>query len=209
MNEPSRSSLPHRRLAILGSGTGTNAESIVRYAQQHDSSGFTVVLIVSTKAEAGIVDVAMQHGIPCVAIQKRGEEFTRSLLGLIDDNHVEMLALAGFMRILDASVIRRLDGAVVNIHPSLLPRYGGKGMYGIHVHEAVLRSHDQITGATVHMVSDQYDEGEIVMQRSIVVEPSDTAASLQDRVKRLEHELYPTAISDHVRKMMIKGNSDQ
>lgn len=168
-----------------------------------------MVLIVSTKAEAGIVDVARRNGIPCQIIEERGDEFTRKLLGFIEDNRIEMLALAGFMRILDASVIHRLNGAVVNIHPSLLPRHGGKGMYGIHVHEAVIRAHDHFTGATVHMVSDRYDEGEIVAQRSIVVEPSDTAVSLQERVKRLEHEMYPKAISDHVRKMNSKGNSDQ
>lgn len=168
-----------------------------------------MVLIVSTKTEAGIVDVAGRNGIPCQIIEERGDEFTRKLLGFIEDNRIEMLALAGFMRILDASVIHRLNGAVVNIHPSLLPRHGGKGMYGIHVHEAVIRAHDHFTGATVHMVSDRYDEGEIVAQRSIVVEPSDTAVSLQERVKRLEHEMYPMAISDHVRKMNSKGNSDQ
>lgn len=168
-----------------------------------------MALIVSTKAEAGIVDVAGRNGIPCQIIEERGDEFTRKLLGFFEDNRIEMLALAGFMRILDASVIHRLNGAVLNIHPSLLPRHGGKGMYGIHVHEAVIRAHDHFTGATVHVVSDRYDEGEIVAQRSIVVEPSDTAVSLQERVKRLEHEMYPKAISDHVRKMNSKGNSDQ
>lgn len=209
MNEtPSFTSTPCR-IAILGSGTGTNASAIVRYAHEHDAEGFTVALIVSTKPDAGIVEIAKHNRIPLAIIEKRGAEFTRRLLEALSKSRVELIALAGFMRILDANVIQAMHGAVVNVHPALLPRHGGKGMYGIHVHQAVIESQDPVTGVTVHMVSEQYDEGEIIAQRSVGVEPSDTAVSLQERVKRIEHELYPKAIAELVRRLTLKGNSDQ
>jgi len=208
MNETPRTTSAPYRLAILGSGTGTNAAAIVKYSQEHDSAGFTVVLIVSTRQDAGIVEIAKRNRIPLVTIEERGVEFTRCLLDALSESVVELIALAGFMRVLDAEVIQAMHGAVVNVHPALLPRHGGKGMYGIHVHQAVVESQDRITGVTVHMVSEQYDEGEIIAQRSIGVEPSDNAASLQERVKLVEHDLYPKAISDHVRRMILKRNSD-
>ncbi|CAN5408566.1 phosphoribosylglycinamide formyltransferase [soil metagenome] len=209
MNEtPSTATLPCR-IAILGSGTGTNASAIVRYAQEHDAEGFTVALIVSTRPNVGIVEIAKRSRIPHVVIEDRGEEFTRRLLEALSERRIELIALAGFMRILDAKVIQAMNGAIVNVHPALLPRHGGKGMYGIHVHQAVVDSQDRMTGVTVHMVSERYDEGEIIAQRSVRVEPSDTAVSLQERVKLIEHELYPKAIAEHVRIMNLRGNSDQ
>lgn len=208
MNETPRTTSAPYRLAILGSGTGTSAAAIVRYAQEHDAEGFTVALIVSTRPNVGIVEIAKRSRIPHVIIEDRGEEFTRRLLEALSERRIELIALAGFMRILDAKVIQAMNGAIVNVHPALLPRHGGKGMYGIHVHQAVVESQDRITGVTVHMVSEQYDEGEIIAQRSIGVEPSDNAASLQERVKLVEHDLYPKAISDHVRRMILKRNSD-
>jgi len=201
MNDLPRNVSEPRRLAILGSGTGTNAEAIVRYSQDHGNAGFTVVLVVSTKADAGIVSVAQRFNVPHVVLECKGKEFTDRLLRVVAESRVEMIALAGFLRVLDPSVIQSVGMAVLNVHPSLLPKYGGKGMYGIHVHEAVLAGGDEFTGATVHLVTDRYDEGEVVAQMAVPVKGADSAALLQDRVKKVEHDLFPRTISAFANSM--------
>ncbi|MBU3699782.1 MAG: phosphoribosylglycinamide formyltransferase [Candidatus Kapabacteria bacterium] len=190
-----------RRVAILGSGTGSNARALVEYSRGAAKS-FTVELIISTRSDAGIVNVAREFNIPYVILQKN--DWVLSLERGIDEAHCDILALAGFMRKLPTSTIEKLSGRVVNIHPALLPKFGGAGMYGIHVHTAVIKAGEHTTGATVHLVTDEYDEGAILGQDSIQILPGDSPESLQERVKRLEHELYPRVVDAFSREMGIR-----
>lgn len=185
-------------VAILGSGTGSNADALIRYGLLHEAP-YKVRLVVSTRAEAGIVGVARQHGVESLVLPLQNWESV--LLRHLRQHSIDVLALAGFMRKLPEEIISALDGNVLNVHPALLPAYGGVGMYGLHVHRAVLEAGETVTGATVHMVTAGYDEGAILAQDRIRIEALLSANELQQRVKRIEHTLYPSALAAFCRAM--------
>ncbi len=180
------------RVAIVGSGSGTNARALCAHAQTA-SARYNVCLIVSTKADIGLVQVANDFDVTCVVLDSR-ETFAADLVSILRHECVDVLLLAGLMRHVPEHVIAELHGNVLNVHPSLLPRYGGVGMYGIHVHRAVVEARDRTTGATVHLVTNEYDEGQIIAQDSLEIDPNETAEHVQERVKHLEHTLYPAAV---------------
>jgi phosphoribosylglycinamide formyltransferase-1 len=186
-----------KRVAILGSGRGTNARAICSYAAQHPAE-YSVSLVVSTNATAGICSVASTFHVP-VEVLDYGTEFGTQLADLIRAYQIDVLVLAGFLKLLPSKVIDVLQGNVLNIHPALLPEFGGKGMYGIHVHRAVIASKAGFTGATVHVVSDVYDDGAIVAQRRIQVPADISPEELQLRVQSVEHDLFPEAIAVFIR----------
>lgn len=190
----------HGRIAIgiLGSGAGSNARAIIQHSQESTAS-YTVVAVYSTKADAGILEVARSMGIDAVALPRENWDHALSLD--LDRRGIRVLALAGCMRKLPDAIIHQLRGHVVNIHPSLLPSYGGQGMYGIHVHRAVIAAGETSTGATVHRVTTDYDEGAILEQRPLRISTNETPEALQDRVKRIEHVLYPVAIDTYCRSL--------
>jgi phosphoribosylglycinamide formyltransferase-1 len=181
------------RMAVFGSGTGTNADAIIRRGQ--DSGSYDVVLVISSKAAAGLVEIAGRHGIDCGVVPSgSSDEIAAWMTDALNRYHVDIIALAGYLRLIPEVVVREYRGRMFNIHPSLLPKHGGSGMYGIKVHEAVLAAGDRVTGATVHRVSEAYDEGEIIAAAEIDVLETDDAVRLQDRVKQLEHRLYPEVL---------------
>lgn len=184
-------------VAILGSGAGSNAAALIDYSLRLDSS-YRVDLVIATRADAGIVSVAAQKQIPVAILPAEGSE--EALLSALRSHSISVLALAGFLRKLPESVITLLDGNVLNIHPALLPRFGGHGMYGIHVHRAVLEAKETMTGATVHKVTSGYDEGSILRQMSTEVVDGDDSITLQNRVKAVEHQLYPQALDEFCRQ---------
>ena len=190
--------VPLQRVAILGSGSGTNARAICEFGTRHDGS-YQVGLIVSTSASAGICQVALDYAIP-LEVLPQGVDIESSLTRLLTLHNIDVLALAGFMRLLPMAIIDQLDGRVLNIHPALLPLFGGKGMYGIHVHEAVIAAKSLKTGATVHLVTPAYDEGAILAQAEVAVPLGATPSELQQIVKDLEHKLYPATLSAFLRK---------
>lgn len=122
------------------------------------------------------------------------KEYTKNLLAELKNNKIDMILLAGYMKMLDPAVIRKYRNRIINIHPALLPKFGGKGMFGIHVHEAVIKSGDAVTGASVHFVNEVYDSGAVILQKQVKVKSGDDAITLQKRVLRAEHKLYPEAI---------------
>ncbi|MEN9282037.1 MAG: hypothetical protein RL594_972 [Bacteroidota bacterium] len=185
-------------VGILGSGAGSNARAIIQRSRE-TSASYTVLAVYSTKAEAGILDVARSMGVDAVALPN--EDWERALSSDVTHRGIRVLALAGFMRKLPDSIIRQLSGHVVNIHPSLLPSYGGQGMYGIHVHRAVIAAGEARSGATVHRVTTGYDEGAIIEQSSLRILTDETPESLQERVKLVEHSLYPVAIDTYCRTL--------
>lgn len=184
-------------IAILGSGTGSNAHAICCFAAE-GTGEYDVGLIITTSHDAGICDVARMHGVELVVLESR-KTFEADLHEVLRSANVSVLVLAGFMRLLPSSIITALNGRVLNIHPSLLPAFGGVGMYGLNVHRAVTASGVASTGATVHVVSEEYDQGAIILQRSVPIPTGCSPEALQEIVKTVEHELYPLAIDVYIR----------
>jgi len=173
------------RIAILASGSGTNAQRLVEHF--NDRPDAQVVLIGCDQPSAGVVQRAWDLGVPLYLFngtQLRSGDVLRELQG----QRVDLVVLAGFLRLIPATLIAAYPRRIINLHPSLLPNYGGKGMYGHHVHEAVIARGAQWTGVTIHLVTENYDEGPILRQRVVAVRPDDTSETLGARVLALEHD---------------------
>lgn len=185
------------RLAIFASGSGSNMQAIVDAAESGDLD-VEIALVVSNRPDAGVVDRARNHGIPTLIIDPKSyddeSEYTADLLASLEEHAVNFVALAGYLRKVPSEIVDRFKGRMLNIHPALLPSFGGKGYYGRRVHEAVLKYGVQWTGVSVHVVDEEYDTGPIVLQEPVRVEPDDTPESLAARVLKVEHRLYPEAL---------------
>lgn len=179
------------QLIIFASGKGSNAQAIIDYFK---SNGLAKVsLIVSNKAEAGVLDIAAAEGIPSVTINKislGSEAFVQQL----QSYNPSLIILAGFLLQIPATIVQAFPEKIVNIHPALLPKYGGKGMYGHRVHEAVIGAGETESGITIHYVDEVYDNGSKILQAHCPVQPVDTADSLAQRIHKLEHFFYPRTI---------------
>ena len=184
-------SASHPSIAVLCSGGGSNLQALIDRVGCGDLEA-RIAWVASNNGDSFALERARRAGIPAHHVSARTEGspegVERRLLELVDRHDIRVLVLAGYMKVLPAAVIRALPGRVVNIHPSLLPAFGGKGMYGVHVHEAVLQSGAQWTGVTIHLVTENYDEGPVLRQRVAAVVPGDTPASLGARVLALEHD---------------------
>lgn len=158
----------------------------------------SVSLVISNNADSQALQTAAARHIPTAHLSSRthpdAERLDRAMLLALQDADVELVVLAGFMKKIGSHTLAAYKGRIINIHPSLLPAYGGKGMFGMHVHEAVLANHEQETGVTIHLVDDEYDQGAILAQQTVKVEADDDAASLAARVLKVEHRLYVETI---------------
>lgn len=183
------------RIAVLASGRGSNLKAILEYldgSSGHDS--YEVAAVISNKSDAPVLELARSGNIAAFAIDPSTDGEGAELLGLLDRNRIEIVALAGYLKKIPRPVVAAYPGRMLNVHPSLLPAHGGTGMYGIRVHEAVLSIGDSETGVTVHMVDTEYDRGPIVAQWRVPVLPDDDAHSIASRVLAVEHILYPRTI---------------
>jgi phosphoribosylglycinamide formyltransferase 1 len=194
------------RLAVLASGGGSNLQALINRFNRPDNhdSPLRVALVISDRVDAGALQRARAAGIEAVHIEMRGRPadlVTREMLAALESADVDLIALAGFLRLVPAAIVRRFPNRIVNIHPALLPQFGGKGMYGINVHRAVLESGAKVSGATVHYVTEHYDEGDIIEQREVPVLPGDTPDTLATRVLEVEHHLYPDVLEQLARRM--------
>jgi phosphoribosylglycinamide formyltransferase-1 len=178
------------RVAVAASGRGSNLEALIRALGP--GAPATVVLVLSDRVSAPALDRAREHGIPTVSLQNSADG-TEWLIHL-DRRQVDLLVLGGYVKLVPAEVIARYRGRILNIHPALLPSFGGKGMYGRRVHEAVLASGAQQSGATVHLVDEEYDRGSILAQERVPVLPEDTPERLAARVLEVEHRLLPAVV---------------
>lgn len=181
-----------KNLAIFASGNGSNAEAIIEYFK--DKPNVKVVLVLTGNPKAGVLKIAHQHKVISTIVSKealQNEEVMNKLLGTLG---VDFIALAGFLQMVPAYLLKKYPNRIVNIHPALLPKFGGAGMYGIKVHEAVLAAGETETGCTIHYVNDKYDEGEVISQKRLAISPGETPESLAARVLELEHTCYPQAI---------------
>jgi phosphoribosylglycinamide formyltransferase-1 len=185
-------------VAVLGSGRGSNFQAILSALHAGTLPDVRICLVVSNNSSAGILEIARAHGIRALHMSQRQFTDEASFAGAMLESFrragADFLVLAGYMKRVPAPVVRAFPRRIINIHPALLPRFGGEGMYGMHVHEAVIASHAATSGATVHFVDEEYDHGTTVLQKEIPVLPDDTPASLASRVLEVEHELLPEAL---------------
>lgn len=184
------------RLAILASGNGTNAENIIRYFAGH--ALITVGLVISNRKDAKVIEKAKRHQVLVEVFSKEQWEAPRSIIDLLNSHQIDYLILAGFMLKIHPEIIEAYPNKILNIHPALLPGYGGKGMYGENVHKAVLSSGDKVSGITIHVVNEHYDEGRIIFQARCNVEPDDTAETLARRIHDLEYRHFPKVIEQFI-----------
>src|SRR6185503_14246273 len=181
------------RVAVLASGGGSNLQAILDHQSVlGDSAIARVVLVASDQPDAGALHRARAAGITALHLDRTAR--TTGLTAILAAHRIELVVLAGYLRLVPADVVAHYRGRILNIHPALLPDFGGPGMYGHHVHEAVLASGVRLTGPTVHFVDERFDNGPIIAHLPIRVLPTDTAESLASRVLEIEHELYPRII---------------
>lgn len=190
--------MKNARLAILASGSGSNAENIFRYFS--DRPSVDIVLIVSNKADAFVHERARNMGVPSLTMSREPLQEEGPLLDLMREHHIDFIVLAGYLLKVPSDLIGAYPQRIVNIHPALLPRHGGKGMYGRRVHEAVLAAGDPTSGITIHYVNERYDEGQIIYQASCPVMDGDTADDLAARVHALEYLHFPRVIESCLKK---------
>ena len=182
------------RMAVLVSGGGTNLQSVID-AVEAGTLQSKIVCVISNKETAYGLERARKHQIPAYFINPKEEEYDDKLLAKLEEEKVDLVVLAGYLKILAPNLIQKYKHRIINIHPSLLPKFGGKGFYGLHVHEAVIAAGEKESGATVHYVDEGVDTGEIILQRKVQVEVDDTPETLQARIlDKIEHKILVEAI---------------
>ncbi|TGX87160.1 phosphoribosylglycinamide formyltransferase [Muribaculum intestinale] len=184
-----------KRFAIFASGDGSNAENIVRYFRDNCCDA-EVCLIVCNNRAAGVIGRAARLGIDVRVMSRDDINDSSRLLPLMEEHGIDVVVLAGFLLMVPEFLINRYRGRIINIHPSLLPKFGGRGMYGRYVHEAVIASGESRTGITIHHVSEKYDEGRIIFQASTEVAPDDTADDVAAKVRILETLYFPRVLAE-------------
>ena len=184
-------------IAVFASGRGSNFQAILD-AIDAGILPARVVVLISNKSEAGAVEIARARSISTQHLSQKmfssEEELADAMLEVLKKNHAEFIALAGYLKKIPAHVIRQYRNRIINIHPALLPSFGGEGMYGHHVHEAVIARGERVSGATVHLVDEEYDHGPMILQKTVDVMPVETPDSLAEKVLKVEHEIFPLAL---------------
>jgi phosphoribosylglycinamide formyltransferase 1 len=193
------------KLLFFASGSGTNFQSVIDAIHSGDLDA-EITGLITDRSEAGAIQRAREQAIPVHVIPPEpGGSFGRRLLSVLSKKNPDLVVLAGFLRKIPDPVIDRFRGRIINIHPSLLPKYGGRGFYGLNVHRAVIENKDPVTGCTVHLVDEIYDNGDIIAQIEVPVHDSDTPESLAKKVLTEEHKLLP----DTIKKILTRNNDSQ
>jgi phosphoribosylglycinamide formyltransferase 1 len=192
-----------RKIAILASGSGTNAENIIKYFSTRNSA--KVALVLSNKREAYVLQRAAALNIKSLFFDHNDFYTSGKVLAYLLEYKIELIVLAGFLWLVPDNILKEFKGRIINIHPALLPKYGGKGMYGDRVHKAVLANNDRESGITIHYVNSSYDEGNIIFQAKCKVEPSDTEETLASRVHALEYKHFPEVIESLINNLPVNS----
>jgi phosphoribosylglycinamide formyltransferase 1 len=185
--------MTHHRLAIFASGSGTNAENIIRYFKANEN--IEVSMVLTNNPHAGVIKRAKDMDVPVVVFTKSEFYNTSVISVLLKENNVTFVVLAGFLWLIPDEIIRDYSDRIINIHPALLPKYGGRGMFGDHVHQAVKSNFDKETGITIHFVNEHYDEGKIIFQTKCDIDPvNESIEEIAAKVHQLEYKHFPEII---------------
>ena len=190
-----------KNIAIFASGSGTNAENIIRYFEESET--IRVVVVLSNKSNAGVHERVKKLGIPSFTFSNAEFREGANILRIMAEYDTNFIVLAGFLSLVSPSIINMYDKGIVNIHPALLPKFGGKGMYGHYVHEAVLAAKETETGITIHYVNERYDEGTVIFQASFPILPEETVGDVEAKVHELEYKHFPRVIEE----LLISGQN--
>lgn len=185
-----------KRIVIFASGSGSNAENIIKYFQNHPE--IRVQLVLCNRSNAGVFDRCKKHNIRCLHFSKK-EFFETDRIANLLLKVADFVVLAGFLLKIPKRIITAFPNRIVNIHPALLPKYGGKGMFGMHVHKAVKENGEKETGITIHYVNENYDEGGIIFQAKVALTAEDTPEMIAAKVHELEYKYFPTIIEESIR----------
>ncbi len=193
------------KVAVFASGSGTNAEELIKYFKNTEC--IEVSVIVSDNLDAFVLQRAKKFNIPSLYIPGRMLDSADIFSAMLSSFEVDFIILAGWLKLIPAGLIKDYEDKIVNIHPALLPKYGGKGMYGNHVHKAVIAAGEQTSGITVHYVNERYDEGNIIAQIHCAVSENDTPESLAEKIHKIEHAYYPTICETVIKDKFQLRNS--
>lgn len=183
-----------KKIAVFASGSGSNAENIFNYFKNNDN--VTISLILTNNPNAGVIERANRLNIPFVVFDKNAFKNTNEIVMLLQENNIDLVVLAGFLWLIPENLIEAFPNKIVNIHPALLPKYGGKGMFGDNVHKAVVEHKETETGITIHFVNQHYDEGKVIFQAKCKVLPTDTFEEVASKIHALEYEHFPKVIAE-------------
>lgn len=193
------------KLAIFASGRGSNAQKLVEYFWEHPL--IEPVLIVTNNKNSGVLSITKEYDIRKLIIAKEDFCDNNCMLDIFREEQVGLIILAGFLWKIPEFILSDYRNRIINIHPSLLPKYGGKGMYGENVHRAVLQSGDTVSGITIHLVNEEYDQGKILFQKECPVLPNDSPQTLAGRIHQLEHQYFAKVIEDYAKQIFSKNFS--
>jgi len=181
-----------KRIVIFASGSGTNAENLIKFF--HNRENASVIQVLTNNPHAKVLDRAKKLGVSALSFNKIAFTQTDDVLHLLKAVKPDLIVLAGFLWKFPEKILNEFPNKVINVHPALLPKYGGKGMYGMHVHEAVVMNNETETGITIHYVNEHYDEGAIIFQAKCLVSPNDTAQDVAVKIHELEMEHFPKVV---------------
>ncbi len=186
------------KIAVFASGKGSNLQAIIDAIESGKLLNSEVVCVISNKKDAGALEIAKSNGISAYYIASENysnrDDFDSAIIDVLNFHSVNLILLAGYLKLLSPIIVQKYRNRILNIHPALLPKFGGKGMYGLNVHRAVIESGEKISGATVHLVDEEYDHGPIIIQESVELDPDETPESLQKKIQKIEHKIYPEAV---------------
>jgi phosphoribosylglycinamide formyltransferase-1 len=188
-----------KRIVIFASGSGTNAENIIKYFK--NSAIATVVRVLTNNQHAKVLERSKSLNVKSLYFNKKAFAEDDTVLNLLK-KEADVIILAGFLWRIPAKIVAAFPNKVINIHPALLPKYGGKGMYGMHIHEKIVENNEKESGITIHYVNENYDEGAIIFQEKVSIEPNDTPEMLANKVHELEYEYFPKVIA----QVILKAN---
>ncbi len=190
-----------QKIAIFASGTGTNASKIIEHFASNEE--VEIALILSNRPKAYVLKVAENNNIPAKVINRSEFYDSNDIVEELENSEIDFIVLAGFLWLIPSSLINSYPNKIINIHPALLPKYGGKGMYGRFVHEAVFNAKETESGITIHFVNEEYDEGKIVFQAHCLIDPSDGPKEIGKKIQELEHKYYPIIVEKLLRRISI------
>ncbi len=186
-----------KKIAIFASGNGSNAERITQYFSEKKVAN--VCLILTNNQNAGVLERAKKLNVPAVVFNRNDFSNTNKINDLLVANKIDLVVLAGFLWLVPLNILQTFHNRIVNIHPALLPKYGGKGMYGARVHEAIIEAGDKQSGITIHYVNEKYDEGQVIFQASVDIDSTDSPDSLAAKIHELEYAHFPVVIEEVVK----------